>query len=86
MTEHKRYHAPTMQGPAIYRITVQGHLDPDWSDRIEGMNITESKRPDGQVQSILVGRILDQSALSGILNTLYELHLPVVSVDCLESE
>ena len=37
-------------------------------------------------QTVLVGRLRDQAALSGVLNILYELHLPVLSVECLEAE
>jgi hypothetical protein len=48
------------------------------------MNITESRRPDGETECILAGRLADQTALAGVLNRLYELHLPVFSVDCLE--
>ncbi len=76
---------PEMDGPAIYRICVRGPLDVDWSSRLAGMNITSSPGPDGAERTILVGRIADQSALSGLLNGLYELHLPVISVECLES-
>ncbi len=74
----------TMGGPATYSIRVQGRLAPEWADRIEGMNITEDAAPGGSPVTVLVGRVRDQSALSGILNTLYELHLPVLSVDCLD--
>lgn len=72
---------PTMEGPATYRIRIQGHLDARWSDRIGGMKITEARECDGEVESVLVGRLADQAALSGVLNTLYDLHLPVVSVE-----
>ena len=75
---------PSMKGPAIYRIRVRGHLDAKWSQRLEAMNITEVQRSDGELESILVGRLDDQAALAGVLNTLYELHLPVLSVECLE--
>ena len=34
----------------------------------------------------LEGRLADQAALTGVMNTLYELHLPVLSVDCLEAD
>ncbi len=34
-------------------------------------------------QTVLVGRLADQSSLSGVLNTLYDLHLPVLSAECL---
>ena len=74
---------PTMSGPAIYRIRVRGKLDADFSDRLEGMHIENLAQNDGKVESVLEGRLPDQAALSGILNNLYDLHLPVMSVDCL---
>ena len=76
---------PSMEGPAIYRVRVEGNIDPKWSTRLEGMDITSSLGERGQTESILVGRLADQSALAGILNTLYELHRPVLSVECLEA-
>jgi hypothetical protein len=75
----------TMQGPAIYRIHVRGHLDHSWSHRVGGMQITETHGADGKVETILVGRLPDQAALAGILNTLYELHLPVLLAECVDS-
>ena len=75
-----------MHGPAIYRIRVRGRLDASWSDRIGGMQVTETRGTDGQTETILVGRLADQAALSGILNSLYELHLPVMSAECVDSE
>ena len=76
---------PTMGGPATYRIRIRGYLDARWSDRIGGMEITQSHGPDGEAESVLVGRLLDQAALSGVLNTLYDLHLPLVSVEFVDS-
>ena len=77
--------SPSMQGPAIYRIRVEGSISPGWSERLEGMNITSGSREDGKTETTLVGRLADQAALAGLLNTLYELHRPVLSVDCLEA-
>ena len=74
---------PTMQGPAIYRIRVRGTLDSNWSNRVEDMQIEVLKRSDGSAESILEGCLVDQSAFSGVMNTLYDLHLPVISADCL---
>ena len=31
--------------------------------------------------SVLLGELVDQAALAGVFNTLYELHLPVISVE-----
>ena len=74
---------PTMSGPAIYRIRVRGRLDAKLADRLEGMHIENLAQSNGKVESVLEGHLLDQAALSGILNKLYDLHLPVMSVDCL---
>jgi hypothetical protein len=75
----------TMQDPAIYRIVVRGTLGPDWSARLSGMSITQRKTEEGDIETILVGRLPDQAALSSVLNAVYELHLPVLSAECLES-
>lgn len=74
-----------MEGPAIYRIRVRGKLDPGWSDRLEGLRIDNLTNESGITESVLEGRLDDQSAFSGVLSTLYDLHLPVMSVDCLGS-
>ncbi len=72
-----------MNCPAVYRVRVQGRVPLDWSTRLMGMNITSSY-DDNEDSSTLVGRLPDQSALSGVLNTLYETQFPVLSVECLE--
>lgn len=76
---------PSMQGPAIYRIRVEGSINPTLSSRLEGMNITGGISESGETESVLVGRLSDQAALTGLLNNLYEMHHPVLSVDCLEA-
>jgi hypothetical protein len=73
----------TMNRPAVYRVRVQGSIPLDWSARLMGMNITTSIDADDD-QSTLVGRLPDQAALSGVLNTLYDTQFPVLSVECLE--
>ena len=83
MNTERIFDCPTMSGPAIYRIRVRGRLGADLSDRLEGMRIENLARNDGKAESVLEGRLLDQAALSGVLNKLYELHLPVMAVDCL---
>ncbi len=76
----------TMKGPAIYRIIVKGALDPSWAQNVLGMSISERRSEEGGSETILVGRLLDQAALSSVFTALYDMHLPVVSADCLDSE
>lgn len=66
--------------PATYRIEVEGHLDDSWPDRLGGMRISTHKRADQSTATTLTGRVRDQAALAGVLNSLYELHLPILSV------
>jgi hypothetical protein len=73
-----------MHGPAIYEIRVRGHLKEKWSDQLGGLQITATFGSNGQAETLVVGRLVDQAALTGVLNTLYELHLPVVSVVCVD--
>ena len=67
--------------PATYRIRVKGYLDDRWSDRLGGMAIKAIGEAKGSVETILVGWLPDQAALSGVLNALYDLHLPLLSVE-----
>ena len=69
---------------AIYQITVQGRIDPNWSDRLEGMTICLATAETGSSLTTLEGQLSDQAALAGVLNTLYELHLTVLSVKRLD--
>jgi hypothetical protein len=75
-----------LETPATYRIRVQGSLDDSWADRLGGMAITADTTVDKLPVTILVGHLVDQAALSGILNTLYELHLPLLSVENLDEK
>jgi hypothetical protein len=75
---------PTMEGPAVYRIRVGGRVEADWSDRLAGMTITTSGGRDSPDTTTLEGGLSDQAALNGVMNTLYELHLPVLSMECVE--
>jgi hypothetical protein len=71
-------------GPGNYRIRVQGYVDEKWSERLGGMYITLNWREDRKTLATLVGRLKDQAELAGVLNTLYELHLPLLSVEYLD--
>ena len=75
---------PSMSYPATYRIRIKGRLDASWSERLAGMTITTTGGIRTSNFTTLEGHLLDQAALTGVLNTLYDLQLPLVSVDCLD--
>lgn len=72
----------SLAAPGTYTIRVQGHLDETWSNRLGGMRITVSGTGRHAV-TVLFGPLVDQAALLGVLNALYELGLPLLSVEYL---
>ena len=72
--------------PGNYRIRVQGFLDKKWSERLGGLRITTSKTGDQKPVTVLQGRVSDQAELAGVLSTIYQRHLTLLSVKLLNSE
>ena len=67
--------------PAPYQIRVQGMVPARWRDYIQGMQIIVEGDEECPV-TVLTGRLLDQAALLGLLNFLYDQRLPLLSVAC----
>jgi hypothetical protein len=72
--------------PGNYRIRVHGFLDKSWSERLAGLHITTRSSKDKGSIAELVGQVCDQAELAGVLNTLYELHLSLLSVEYLNGD
>ena len=71
---------------ATYHIEVEGHLAESWSERLAGMRITARKRLDQTTVTTLAGLLMDQAELSGVLNSLYDLHRPILKVEVVTGE
>ena len=71
--------------PAQYRIGVTGELEGRWSDRLGGMQISGQLQEDGSTLTTLEGQLVDQAALFGVLVALYNMRLPLISVECLDT-
>lgn len=74
----------TMYGPAIYELRVLGALDASWIEtmHIETIEVIES--PDLGTVTVLTGTFRDQAALRGVLDRIYRLNLPLISVQHIE--
>jgi hypothetical protein len=86
MSNHSSEKHIKLWTPATYHIEVQGHLDEAWSCRLAGMCISTSKISDQTTVTTLIGRLRDQAELSGVLNSLYDLHLSILKVEAVNSE
>jgi ABC-type multidrug transport system ATPase subunit len=64
----------------VYQITVKGHLDDEWADWFEGLQI----QPTDAGETILTGPVVDQTALHGILIKVRDLGLPLLSLTRVE--
>ena len=75
-----------METHSLYRIVVQGNVNPAWKNRLEGMSIVryQVEHIDTYI-SVLTGRLTDQATLIGILNFLYDTGYPLIAVDRLEA-
>jgi len=60
-----------------YAITVKGHLDPCWSEWLEGLAMTYLESG----ETILSGPIADQAALHGLLMRIRDLNLTLIAVN-----
>ena len=63
----------------VYQIKVQGNLDDRWSDWFSGLMVTVEGEGENPPVSTLTGS-LDQAALRGILNKIWDLNLDLISV------
>ena len=59
-----------------YEIRLKGHLASRWAARFDGMSLTT--HDDGT--TLIEGDVVDQSALHGLLRTVRDIGLPLLSV------
>jgi hypothetical protein len=72
----------TIDAPLDCTIRAAGALDARWSDRLGGLRVRASGDDSDSPVTELSGTLLDQGALVGVLVTLYDLGLPLLSVAC----
>jgi len=70
------------QPPAHYRIRIRGHLDPTWSTWFDSLTVTQAD--DGTTE--LVGPLVDQAALFGLLARLRDLGATLLLVQRLAAD
>lgn len=58
-----------------YQIQIQGHLGENWSDWLQAFHIQYNENG----ITILTGPVIDQAALRGLLDRLFDLGIPILS-------
>ncbi|MCB0198081.1 MAG: hypothetical protein KDJ65_39430 [Anaerolineae bacterium] len=72
-----------LDDPAQYRICAQGRFSPGWLEMLSGEWAIAADSTSQPGATILVGQVVDQAALIGVLEQLYSLGLPLLSIECL---
>jgi hypothetical protein len=75
--------ALTTDSAARYEIRLQGNLDQHWADYLDTVSIRVECQPGAAPVTVVTGEFQDQAALAGALSFLYELGLPLLSVECI---
>lgn len=68
--------------PGEYEIRIAGHVNPRWSERFDGLHLTHAA--DGT--TTIHGPVVDQAALHGLLRSVRDLGLPLISVRRVEPD
>jgi hypothetical protein len=66
-----------MSTPLVYQIRVQGHLDETWIDWFSLLDIVNESNG----EAVLTGAVRDQAELHGLLDRVFDLNLPLLSVN-----
>ncbi|MEM7334701.1 MAG: hypothetical protein AAF490_21675 [Chloroflexota bacterium] len=64
--------------PKTYQIRLEGHLSQRWQNSFEGFEILLEE----EGTTLLIGAVIDQSALYGMLRKVRDLGLPLISLNC----
>ena len=68
--------------PGVYRIELKEHLGSDWNEWFSNLTITQEKNGG----SILMGMVVDQAMLHGLIRTVRDLGLTLVSIQRIETQ
>jgi hypothetical protein len=82
MAQHKL----TMYETAVYRIRFQGAFDESWLQCLGADWTIQFNDESAAVTTTITGAMCDQAALIGLLTSLYDVGLPLLEVECLETK
>ena len=68
--------------PMVYQIRLMGHLSPQWTGWFDGLIIRLEENGD----TLLIGNVIDQAALHGLLKKVRDLGMPLLSVNRLKPD
>jgi hypothetical protein len=79
MITNEQSSKPDVNGSMVYQIRIKGHLGQQGMIWFEGLTVTLEE--DGN--TLLIGPVVDQPALHGLLKRVRDLGMPLLLVNCL---
>ncbi len=76
----------TLDSPARYEIHIQGALDDSWKENLNAASMEVQNQPSEPPVTIAICEFIDQTALTGVLSYIYNMGLPLLSVECIGIE
>jgi hypothetical protein len=76
----------TLDSPARYEIRIQGTLDESWKEYLNAVSMEVQNQPNEPPVTIAICEFIDQAALTGALSYIYNMGLPLLSVECIGIE
>ncbi len=74
-----------IEWPCTYRIRLEGELPSNWPDRLGRMGIAIELHQGGRPVTVLQCSLMDEEDLSAVLETLYGMHLLLLSMEAVET-
>lgn len=68
----------------LYQIKIKEELDKNWTEWFSEMEMTVETDPKGNSVTVLSGPVIDQAALNGLLNKIWNFNLTVLSIERIE--
>jgi hypothetical protein len=65
---------------SLYKLEIQGKVSDSWNDQFGPLKITQEVENKNVYKSTLVFRTKDQAELMNVLNIIYQMHLPILSL------
>ena len=69
----------------IYKLTVRGSLEEDWTEWFNGMLISTEHSPEGHASTTFTCKVRDQAELIGIINWLHNMNMVIEMVSLIPS-
>ena len=68
------------QNNRYYQIVVEGRIDSSWVKWLGNFHLVSQKKTNGKYLTMLSGVVIDQAALRGLVNNLWNLNLALCSI------